>query len=76
MNISILDAVADLAVVVAPLVLLVALVCAVGPLLDLRVTRRKLRASRVARPVTGEHAAQGYLRTRALDRGVQLEVAR
>jgi hypothetical protein len=73
-NISILDAVADLAAAVAPLVLLVAAVCAVGPLLDLAVTRRKLRASKVARPVTGEHYAHDYLVARALDRGVQLVV--
>jgi hypothetical protein len=72
--VNILDALADLAAVVGPLLLLVVAVCAIGPLLDWRCARRKLRASRVARPVTGEHAAQGYMRTRALDRGVRLEV--
>ena len=40
------------------------------PLLDRRTTRKRLRASKVARPVTGEHATQEYMRVRALRRGV------
>jgi hypothetical protein len=58
------------ATVAAPLLL----VLPVTPLLDRRTTRRRLRASKVARPVTGEHVAYGYTCTRALDRGVRLAV--
>jgi hypothetical protein len=53
-------------------VLLLAAVCAVGPLHDRRTMRRRLRASKVARPVTGEHYAAPYMTTRALGRGVRL----
>jgi hypothetical protein len=63
---------ATVAVLAAPLLV----VLPVTPLLDRRTTRRRLRASKVARPVTGEHVAAHYMWTRALDRGdVQLAVA-
>jgi hypothetical protein len=63
---------ATVAVLAAPLLL----VLPVTPLLDRWHDWRRLRASRVARPVTGEHRAYDYCATRALDRGVQLAVTR
>jgi hypothetical protein len=57
---------ATVAVLAAPLLL----VLPVTPLLDKRTTRRRLRASKVARPVTGKHATQEYMRYRATQRGV------
>jgi hypothetical protein len=59
---------ATVAVLAAPLLL----VLPVTPLLDRWHDWRRLRASKVARPVTGEHVAYGYACTRALDRGVRL----
>jgi hypothetical protein len=47
----------------------------VVPLLDRYHGWRRLRASKVARPVTGEHYAYGYTCRRAMDRGVRLAVA-
>jgi hypothetical protein len=60
-----------LAVLAAPLLL----VLPITPLLDRRTTRRRLRASRAARPVLAGHYAHGYCVTRALDRYGRLEVA-
>jgi len=54
------------AILAAPLLL----VLPVTPLLDRRTMRRRRRASKAARPVTGEHATQEYMRVRALRRGV------
>jgi hypothetical protein len=54
------------AILAAPLLL----VLPVTPLLDRRTDWRRLRASKVARPVTGEHATQEYMRYRATQRGV------
>jgi hypothetical protein len=61
-----------LAVTIAVLAAPLLLVLPVTPLLDRRTTRRQLRASKVARPVTDAHYAHSYLTTRALDRGVKL----
>jgi hypothetical protein len=63
---------ATVAVLAAPLLL----VLPVTPLLDRWHDWRRLRASKVARPVTGAHYAYGYCATRALDRGVPLAVTR
>lgn len=60
-----------LAVLAAPLLL----VLPVTPLLDRWHDWRRLRASKVARPVTGEHCAYSYCATRAIDRGVRLVTA-
>lgn len=62
---------ATVAVLAAPLLL----VLPVTPLLDRWHAWRKLRASRVAVPVTGEHMAYSYACTRAMARGVKLVTA-
>jgi hypothetical protein len=54
------------AILAAPLLL----VLPITPALDRWHDWRRLRASRAARPVTGEHYAESYMRYRALRRGV------
>lgn len=61
-----------LAAAIGALALPLLLVLPVTPLLDRRTDWRRLRASRVAVPVTGEHYAAPYMATRALSRGVRL----
>jgi hypothetical protein len=61
---------ATVAVLAAPLLLVLPVV----PLLDRWHDWRRLRASKVAVPVTGEHFAYSYTCTRALDRGIRLAV--
>lgn len=59
---------ATVAVLAAPLLLVLPVV----PLLDRRTDWRRRRASKVARPVARDHYAHSYCVTQALDRGVRL----